>query len=378
MKITQGRNIRSRPADGHTARDSFWKHLKILAYFTVFGSLLTLVMDLAIDLDECLFDACRFVNEPLIGDPWIADSWSSYGTMFMHYIYGTPLIGELGFFSAFVVNALMMFVLSFMRVINIRWLMSSPLAVALVLLPLKEAWLIFGIAAFIESIRRETNILLRIYQFFGFLLLSGMVRPLYVFVVVAVFACAKLLSYQKGTGKIVLLAGVVAVCALGARLIIPEAEEFPGLDVPSSLPLVFELRNATAGFEFLNVTLRSVVYFGYSVLNIPIELARIGIDLLQLTLLPTTIISIGIIIHSWLAYKQYHLKDLLGKYLLISAVIAASAPFIHTRYLLPLYVAICPVVIGRRFSQERADLGRFTVSHRRGTRTSLTSSSRGG
>jgi hypothetical protein len=312
-----------------------------LAWLVV-GLLVALILDARVDVASCEYDACRFVSvDPLflavLIDP--SPGQSEFATLVMHAIYFADDAAH-PFTRAFLVNAtIVILALPFLGWRNPVF--SSPLAMAMLLLPGKEALITIGIAAFAQGAARwQRHARVMSVGGVGFgvaaVLLS---RPAFVVVLVAALLLA--FSWHRGSGSkflattvFVLLAGL-SLAAIGQRAM-PEGG---GFDVEASLQAAGAIRAATDGYEPLAVLARAMIYTAYIFLIPVFEVFRIGTEVKTFGLLPSHVLLIGATAEWTRQVLIARNRSTIMVYIATSAIVIAMAfPFVHTRYLLPVFL----------------------------------------
>lgn len=311
----------------------------------IIGIVISIILSVGVDLDNCEYDACRFisVNAALLEFSDIAE-WgnSEASTLLMHMIYGNDGSVVPGFIRTFLVNAGLMTI----AVPLIGWrnpIFRSPLAFAFFVLPGKEFFLILGVG-FLA--RAQTLAKLRHYALCIFMIVIAMflvllVRPGYILLGGLALALGHLWVEHRRAAFWFSLSVLYVSAIFGADYLGRSLPGGGGFEVESSIGVVSFLREYTAGIFWLQTTIRMFIYLGYLVFIPAEEIFRIGRELFTSGLMPYHIFLIAGMIewYKWVILSANRV-NIIGYAIVSAFLVAISFSFVHTRYLLPLLVLL--------------------------------------
>jgi hypothetical protein len=307
-------------------------------FMVTFAAACAFALDGYVDLDYCEYDSCRYLRYSL-ADAGLDDGFVLFGsgTQAMHWLYGETGF-SLGFLYAAFVNLFIFSVpLIFFRVRHD--FVFFPLAFCFIVLPGKEFFLI---AALIYLFSAKLGAspgewVLRVAFSLIFILTA---RPAFVLI----FLLAWYIWRQVGVAsapKIFLYCLVLSVLVgVGMSYLSPPDPDHSALQQDSTIEAIALVRNLTFGFDAFGVWSRALIYFLYMIFLPVLEVYRLFADLSAGVNSPSQFYAVFSIV----AFSMVLVKVGFPKYwrmcLISSFVIAATYPFLHTRYLLPVAVLL--------------------------------------
>lgn len=307
------------------------KIIWLLIITTTFVVLLDLYSNLESD-----YDSARYVRINYDEFVDITNEDSYLRTGFMHFFYGDSLVSGFPYLSSMIKN-LMVVAILFPLIRNSEVLLS-PLWWAFIALPGKEAFIVLSIALFHSVVAREY------FKNFARLVLGVilcfLVRPQYLILFFIAFVFINngfTKTTRRKVGFMLLLISFV-VSSVFWEYTLSGNYSSGGVDVESSLAVINEFRNLTMGYDVVNITIRSIVYFLYLVALPILEFARIIIEWSnsEIGIQPYNLYQFGAIIELTRQYWVSGNSEKSMRLIVVCVLIADAFSFIHTRYLLPL------------------------------------------
>lgn len=339
----------------NSTRASYSMRGMSFGWWLVFGLMIAILLDFGVSLKTCEYDACRFVSIEARLLPFANEvrfGQSGMSTLLMHQIYASDFRLLSPFLKAFLINSTITAII----IPIIGWrnpIFQSPLAFALFVLPGKEFFLVIAVGFIARALnknyaksRMQTTILI-----FAALTLTFLARPAYVVIGGLVLILGSwwrnkkklkfsiLISSKKRVKFLILVLTLYLV--FGSGVFFNDMDVGGGFEVEATIGIVNILRESTSGMSALNISMRLFIYILYLIFLPVIEIWRVGFELSINYFSPSHVLLIGASLE-WIkqVFKGGDRWTLLGYAFISSFLVAIFFPFIHTRYMLPLLVAL--------------------------------------
>lgn len=312
-----------------------------LFYVLLIGFLVSFLLDTFVDINSCEYDACRFLKFNVDDLSYLMDSGDGiFGTYAMHFMYGIHDSSNWAFDNAFLVNILIL--IFSLPIIGLNSLIfGSALSISFLILPGKEFFLVLSIgyvSAFYNNwiVNKYSKAALSALIA---ILLIVLVRPGFLLL----FSISGLLGYFWLSNKKVffysgLLTTLIFSVYVASLLGISEPSLSGGFDVESSIGAVNVIRDHTAGIYFDKILVRTFIYIGYLAFIPFIETYRLFNELITVGLYPYHVFLLAAVVEWVDCVILQKLTNILPIVFIASFAIASAYPFVHTRYLFPLFV----------------------------------------
>jgi hypothetical protein len=317
----------------------------------------SIFLDRYLDLSTCDYDACRYISSRfsfeqqiisfnlIVSDPLrsIASVVNIIGATFCFWIYGNNELTGLGFTLSAITNLSIIFIIGILVRIRVDFY-KIPLAAAIILIPGKEFFVLFSGFLFIELFMSRLSNRFSFY-FISTLLIIILLCLLGRLSYIIFFGIIFFSDYLKGqmqklNFRLLLTFGCFMVMIFGSLFggaINPSDDLLEIVQDKSSLPGVEFIRANTFGYDFFSISIRSILYILYFFFAPFVELFRTLNEWADGNIFPYHTISIGIALTYFSYLKEIFNNKFLHHLLIASVLIAAVFPFVHTRYLWPLF-----------------------------------------
>jgi len=309
-------------------------------HWLILGFIVAIILTLMVDVNICQYDACRYITVSPADIYISGDEGTFQSTMLMHYLYNNnefPVAPS--FIGSFIINALITTVmLPLLGVSNP--IFRSPLAFSFFVLPGKEFFIILAIAFFIKAhyLTRKEKYFSSILMCTFAVIITLSVRPGYLLLAgMAMFLNALLI--KKKYSQIFFLSGVFFSSAILIADYVDMSLPRGGFDEESSIQSVNFIREYTAGIFPFQTFIRFLIYLFYLLMLPLFEFYRFTNEVYKIGLMPYHVFLFGASIEWLLCVKKFPQNRLFFFYAVFSSLLVAiSFAFVHTRYLLPLYL----------------------------------------
>lgn len=309
-----------------------------LIRWLVVGLLIALTLESFVDLPYCEYDACRFLTtDPErigLGDSRFGQP--EFSTRLMHAMYWTE--GGFPFIRAFALNAGLVVALTPLLGLA-NPILRSPLASCFLVLPGKEVFLVLAVGCLAAGHDRGRPGAWVAALVCAAVLTAMSRAPLLLIVLAAVVLRDLWVARHR------FLAGFAGLTtfALGVALLQLLGRSTPsgGFDVEATIGFAGVLRELTAGISPGPIFARTLIYIGYLLFLPAIEAARALYELLSVGLMPYHVFLLAAIVE-WIrhAASADHRRGIVVCVVVTAYIVALTFPFIHTRYLLPIFLAL--------------------------------------